>query len=194
MGDIVIDANAGVHAKQVSKGAAGVPPIAALDLLCGAGVRLALTKKVQGEQIAASVSAHLERWEKQGWIRSEVVERTESKAIENRVGNLRPKPNAPDIALIALALRLGMPLYTHDGPAALWARACWLVVVDVIDVAAYVMHRGLASWPEIEVGHAGLGNRQGIPRPEDWAGTVQSTHLARPDRAALLADIDAILR
>lgn len=192
MGDIVLDANTGIHAKQLSKDASGVHPIGALELLCNAGSRLLLTEKVRGEQVAGSVREHHERWTPWGWLRSAVVTANEVKRFRNAVGNARPVPNQPDIALLVLVQRAGGVFYSHDGPAVGWAMREKLAVVDMVDLAAYVVHRGLATWSDIELGHRGIGNREGTPKPDDWGGTVQATSAARAGTPRLFALLDAM--
>lgn len=188
---LVVDANAGIHAKQVSTDQPGVHRVAVLDRVAAAGLVLTLTAKVLGEQNKGSVRTHHERWQAAGQLRVETVSVNEVRAVRNRVGNARPIPNDPDVALIALALRLSGVLYTHDRAAAGWAKRCGVIVVDVVDLAAWAVHRGLAAPEQVEAGHVGIDGRDGLPKPDDWAGSIAATHAARSGRERLLAFLDA---
>jgi len=193
VGDIIIDANTGVHAKQLSAEAAGAHPIAVIELLCVQGARLVLTDKVRGEQTAGSMRELHDRWLESAWMRTEVVSANLVKELRNKVGNTRPIPNAPDIALVALAERCRGVFYSHDGPARAWAHQRKLVVVDVVDLAGYVIRSGLAQADAVERGHAGMERRSGLPKPADWQGSIAKTLARRTGSTTLFANLDRTL-
>ncbi|GDX78539.1 hypothetical protein LBMAG42_03500 [Deltaproteobacteria bacterium] len=193
MSDLALDANAALHAKQLSGGSLGLDPIGVLELLAGWGVRIVATQGVIVEQNKLSLREHHGRWFAAGVLRSERVRPQELKPFANAHHRLTPRPGDIDIGLLVLAKRLACPVYTHDSPATGWARAAGILVVDVVDLAGFVIHRDEALTERVQLGHQPLGARQGIPRPGDWQGGLRETVAARPSSASTFARLDAWL-
>jgi predicted nucleic acid-binding protein len=174
---LVVDACALVHLKQAHH-----PRSDGLDLvssLCAVGLRLVSTNRVHQENEQQTLRGWLAERATAGAYSLESVSVTERRSVQNHLPKKAKEPGHNDKALIALAKRLDAPLLTHDGPAAVLADACNVIVVDAIDLAAFASRNGVISMVEAERMVAPLGEHAW--RPPSWAGSVEETVGARPN-------------
>lgn len=172
---LIIDACAALHLKQLSH--ATHDAVGLLDVLGTLGVTFGSTKKVQQEHLDMSLSAQVDLWIQNRLYKPMSVRIQERKTALNTVGKLNPMPGRKDVDLAVLAEREGAVLLTHDGPAAVFASRLGVLTVDVVDLAALVVAQGAADWPEVN-------HRLGLLdtyawKPDDWAGSVETTAASR---------------
>lgn len=173
---LVVDACALVHLKQ-----AHYPHTDGLDLvtlMCRSGLRLVSTRKVHQENEQQTLREWLEEKLAADLYSFESVSIGERRAIRNNLLNKMKEPGDNDKALIALAKRLEVPLFTHDGPAGALAARSGVIVVDAIDLAAFASRLGLMSQAQAEHMVGPLGRHAWSP--PSWAGTIQATIAGRP--------------
>lgn len=167
MTEVVVDNCALVHAYQM--GALQYPPLSLIRSLLDEGaLRVVTTKAVRGE-LSQSVETVVGEWEKRGWLRTEQVSLQQVRALGNL--SLRPKPGKNDLALIALAIKLGARLLTHDAPAQHYAldKRVGVEVIDLLDLVLWACHRGLARLDALS---AAWGPQPHPAWPKGWAGTA----------------------
>lgn len=174
---LVLDACASLHLKHWG----------ALDLLAGLrerGCELLAPTGVYGEMVSMSLS---------DWVLSVGVERTAVTRTENRkvTNHCDPKrmPGSRDRDAVALAVRVGAVLLTHDDACAEVARGLRVTVVDACDVADFHHRMGWSDWPSIEALLSKLASYAW--KPGDWSGSVEATVAERPYRARSADRLDA---
>lgn len=190
MAVLVVDACALVHLKQAH--APALDGLLLVDVLCGQGVSLRSTAAVHGENVAQTLRDWLASHEVAGRYDRLGVSVQERREVRNALRRGDKEPGDHDKALIALARRLGAPLFTHDGPASNLANRCEVVVVDAIDLAAFSVRRGWMADGEAERLVAPLG--AAAWRPPSWQGSVAATVAARDKWERLAGRLSACWR
>lgn len=182
--EVVIDACALLHAKQLGGSSLGLSLLAHLAEPCD--LNLHVTKAIQGEQVAMSLSSFIEEWLRQDRWRCHKLPATRVKALRNKLGSFRPMPGSRDLALVALAFELKAVLVTHDDPAAAVARKLGVVVVDLLDLGVLRLRRD----KRFDIDATFDSWNQSAWRPQDWKGSARATLACRPYRERLQSELE----
>ncbi len=178
---LVLDTCAALHLKQLRA-------LDLLEFLVDGGTRLAMTTAVEVECTACSLLAVLQAWRDRKVFRSHGVRLKERRELLNLVGKVRPMPGRNDVDLVALARRLDAPLLTHDSGVASLASKARLLTLDVVDLAAWLVHRACLDWDRANQLLAGLDGFAW--QPEDWLRSARATWAGRSRGGRLLARLE----
>jgi len=189
---LALDACAPTHAKGLGSDSSGLTGLGILDLCALDGVRFVTTTGVFGELVTMSLHATLQQWLDNGTLSTEPALARSVRAFDNTIPKRVPRPGRHDRALVYASRTVGAFLLTHDTGAAGYARAAKVATVDMLDLGRLLMERSQTTIAALEAVFSRF-NDPGSYRPSDWAGSVQSTLLARPHSGDLTAELQARL-
>ncbi len=178
---LALDCCSLVHAKAMS--ALSFAPLMLIGQLAERGWSLMTTAKVRGELGASSLEQTLQHWARTGHLEVENPTRQEVNVLNKHTNHLRKIPGKNDTALVALALKRGAALLTHDAAAAALALRAGVIVLDLADLAGLACDEGLAS---VEALDAAWGTLEGYPWP--WPDYPWGVGCARRLRGAAHPD------
>ena len=184
---LVVDCCSLVHAKALRH----LPhaPLQLLDDLAVEGARFATTTAIYGELTASSLRMTLGEWDAQEWLQQFNATSRERREVRNKLRRSDRIPGKNDMGLIAIARRLKVPILTHDGPAQKLALRCGLVVVDLLDVAAWAAWVGIITIDEISIAWGGLSGYTWPDSKVGWLGSLDKSLADRPALDVALAEL-----
>lgn len=156
------------------------------------GARFVLTPSIETELVGMSLSRTLEAWRQEGVLERCKVRARDTRTLNNTIAKKIPRPGRNDQALVCLATQHDAVVLTHDTGLARYAEAASLLTIDLVDVAALLLHHKTVSVDALDALFQHF-NTPHAYHPSDWKGSFESTRLARPYMTQLIAQLCARL-